>query len=143
MRSWVFLLIGWLLGVAMTVGAQSVAKVWLCVPQTNAPIDAEKLAEQLTVPPDAPLARKVLAQTDHATIAAVAIRTAELPHRHEKSDLLVILLKGKGEMTVGDRKFAMQAGDIAFIPKGVPHHFTNTDTTPSIGLALFAPPEGK
>ncbi|MFA0757898.1 MAG: hypothetical protein PVTTEEND_000014 [Candidatus Fervidibacter sp.] len=143
MRSWVSLLVGWLLGVAMTVGAQSAAKVWLCLPQGNAPIDAEKLAQQLTVPPDAPLARKMLAQTDHAAIAAVAIRTAELPHRHEKSDLLVILLKGKGEMTVGDRKFPMQAGDIAFIPKGVPHHFTNTDTTPSIGLALFAPPEGK
>jgi mannose-6-phosphate isomerase-like protein (cupin superfamily) len=124
----------------MTVIAQSSAKVWLCVPQVNAPTDAEKLAEQLTLPPDAPLARKVLAQTDHATIAAVAIRTAEPFHRHEKSDLLVILLRGKGEMTVGDRKLPMQSGDIVFIPKGVPHRFINTDATPSIGLALFAPP---
>jgi len=124
----------------MTVIAQSSAKVWLCVPQVNAPTDAEKLAEQLTIPPDAPLARKLLVQTDHATIAAVAIRTAEPLHRHEKSDLLVILLRGKGEMTVGDRKLLMQAGDIVFIPKGVPHRFVNTDATLSIGLALFAPP---
>lgn len=140
MRWWAWLLIGWLLGTGMTVIAQSSAKVWLCVPQVNAPTDAEKLAEQLTLTPDAPLARKVLAQTDHATIAAVAIRTAEPFHRHEKSDLLVILLRGKGEMTVGDRKLPMQSGDIVFIPKGVPHRFVNTDATPSIGLALFAPP---
>lgn len=140
MRWWAWLFIGWLLGTGMTVIAQSSAKVWLCVPQVNAPVDGEKLAEQLTVPPDAPLARKVLAQTDHATIAAVAIRTAEPLHRHEKSDLLVILLRGKGEMTVGDRKLPMQSGDIVFIPKGVPHRFVNTDATPSIGLALFAPP---
>ena len=140
MRRWAWLFIGWLLGTGMTVIAQSSAKVWLCVPQVNAPTDAEKLAEQLTIPPDAPLARKLLVQTDHATIAAVAIRTAEPLHRHEKSDLLVILLRGKGKMTVGDRKLLMQAGDIVFIPKGVPHRFVNTDATLSIGLALFAPP---
>lgn len=43
------------------------------------------------------------------------------PHVHTKEDEIFRILKGKVEMTVGDKTFVLEAGDIAFAPKNVPH----------------------
>ena len=41
-------------------------------------------------------------------------------HSHERSHIIV-LLKGELNLTLGDRSFAMQAGDLITIPPGQKH----------------------
>lgn len=125
---------------AQEPAAETRSKLWLALPQTPTPLTVPQLTARLPVPASEALRREVFNQTAHVTLLAVAVRTGEKPHRHDKSDMLVIMLKGKGNMTVSDQKFPMQAGDIVFVPKGVPHFFVNTDQEPSIALAVFTPP---
>ncbi|GBC99518.1 hypothetical protein HRbin17_02043 [bacterium HR17] len=116
------------------------ARVWLALPSQTTLATGTEIAARLQVPDGQGIARSLLGQTEHATLMAVAVRTQELPHRHAKSDLLVIVLRGQGKMTVGDRTETVRVGDIVFVPKGVPHFFTNTDRAPSVALVLFTPP---
>ncbi len=115
-------------------------KVWLALPSQAVLATSAEIAKQVKVSEGQDIARLPLGQTDHATLLAVAIRTQEQPHRHLKSDLLVIMLRGQGRMTVGNRTETVKAGDIVFVPKGVPHFFVNTDREPSVALAIFTPP---
>ena len=43
------------------------------------------------------------------------------PHVHENEDEVFQVLEGKVEMSVGDKMTTLNAGDIIFCPKGVPH----------------------
>lgn len=43
------------------------------------------------------------------------------PHIHENEDEVFQVLKGQVEMTIGDKKTTLNAGDLIFCPKGVPH----------------------
>lgn len=69
----------------------------------------------------------------------IQIRDREKPHIHEAHDLTVIAKKGKGVLHVGKDEFPMRRGDIAFIPKGVPHYFVNTGSVPAIAYVIFTP----
>lgn len=42
-------------------------------------------------------------------------------HKHEVHSEHVYVLKGKGEMVLGDRTFEVKKGDLIFIPEGTPH----------------------
>lgn len=69
----------------------------------------------------------------------IQIRDREKPHIHETHDLTVIVKRGQGVLYLGKDKLPMRRGDIAFIPKGVPHYFVNEDSKPSIAYAIFTP----
>ena len=43
------------------------------------------------------------------------------PHVHENEDEVFQVLEGRVEMSVGDKMTLLNAGDIIFCPKGVPH----------------------
>ncbi len=43
------------------------------------------------------------------------------PHVHENEDEVFQVLSGQVEMNVGDKTTTLQAGDLIFCPKGVPH----------------------
>ncbi len=79
-----------------------------------------------------------LNETEHITQLLAFIRTAEAPHYHAEHDLTFILLKGKGELYLEGESFEMHEGDIAFIPKGAVHFYTNTSDL-SVLLANFCP----
>lgn len=62
------------------------------------------------------------------------------PHIHHKADEAFYLLDGELEITlVGDRTFMAHAGGFVFIPRGVPHAFKNTGTSPAKMLIMFTP----
>lgn len=69
----------------------------------------------------------------------IQIRDREKPHIHETHDLTVVVKRGYGVLYLGKDKLPMRRGDIAFIPKGVPHYFVNEDSKPSIAYAIFTP----
>jgi quercetin dioxygenase-like cupin family protein len=43
------------------------------------------------------------------------------PHVHENEDEVFQVLEGQVEMSIGDKMTTLNAGDIIFCPKGVPH----------------------
>lgn len=47
------------------------------------------------------------------------------PHVHPLSEELLIVIKGKGEVFLGDRWIKVQQGDIVYAPEGVPHGTRN------------------
>lgn len=69
----------------------------------------------------------------------VSIRTKEVPHRHDKHDLLVVMLKGYGTMQLGDDVRAIGEGSILYIPRGTPHTFANHGDSPAVAYAVYLP----
>ncbi len=74
-----------------------------------------------------------------ATWFVVQVRTGESPHRHAAHDLTVTMLRGAGTLTLEDRRVGMRAGDVAVIPRGALHFFTNDGRAPAVTLAVFTP----
>ncbi len=69
----------------------------------------------------------------------VSIREAEVPHRHDRHDLLVVLLEGYGSMRLGDEVRAVGVGSILYIPRGTPHGFANHGVAPAVAYAVYLP----
>jgi mannose-6-phosphate isomerase-like protein (cupin superfamily) len=69
----------------------------------------------------------------------VSIRGAEVPHRHERHDLLVVLLKGFGSMRLADEVSTVGEGSILYIPRGTPHAFTNRSDAVAVAYAVYLP----
>lgn len=61
------------------------------------------------------------------------------PHVHENEDELVYLLQGEIEVTLGDQTMKAVPGVMAFLPRGIPHGFTNIGDTPSIVIDTILP----
>ena len=60
-------------------------------------------------------------------------------HVHEREDELVYLLQGQVEVTLGNQRMTVPAGACALLPRGIPHGYVNTGTTPSRLLAVLLP----
>jgi len=69
----------------------------------------------------------------------VWIRDAETPHRHDRHDLLVVMLRGWGTMRLGDETRPVGSGSILYVPRGTVHAFTNASGEPAVAFALYAP----
>lgn len=69
----------------------------------------------------------------------VRIRTREPLHTHERHDLVAILLKGRGTLTLGFRQLELKPGAIVSIPRGTPHGFENRGPEPAVAYATFFP----
>ena len=70
----------------------------------------------------------------------VAIRTAEVPHRHDRHDLLVVMLRGHGRMRIGSEERPVGDGSILYIPRGAIHAFRNEAPEPAVAFAIYVPP---
>lgn len=86
-QAWIGSGMGLLLGIAATVLAQAtVAKLWIFTGDQITAIPVAGLEKKIKINEELGIGREVLAQTGHATLMAVAVRTGEKPHRHDKSD---------------------------------------------------------
>ena len=81
-----------------------------------------------------------IGRTRGATHHLVQIRGQETPHVHAEHDLVVTTLAGEGVLHVRDRAVPLRAGDVAVIPRGIPHWFRNSGTRPAVAVATFTPP---
>jgi mannose-6-phosphate isomerase-like protein (cupin superfamily) len=70
----------------------------------------------------------------------VAIRGAEVPHRHDRHDLLVVMLRGHGRMRLGAEQRPVGEGSILYVPRGSVHAFSNESKQPALAFAVYLPP---
>ena|SRR3972149_5584656 len=61
-------------------------------------------------------------------------------HKHEVSDHFVYVLKGRGEVRLGDKKETVTVGDLILIPKGLPHSILKAGSGEFVFLAISSPP---
>jgi mannose-6-phosphate isomerase-like protein (cupin superfamily) len=69
----------------------------------------------------------------------VWIRDREIPHRHDRHDLFVVMLRGFGTMRLGAEERPVGEGSILYVPRGTPHAFRNQSGTPALAYAVYAP----
>ena len=81
-----------------------------------------------------------IARTAGASVHLVQVRGAEAPHRHAAHDLSVTVLRGEGTLRVAGASHHLRPGDVAIVPRGVPHWFTRTGADVAVALAVFSPP---
>lgn len=60
-------------------------------------------------------------------------------HLHVNEDEVLHLLEGELTFKVGDELVEMGAGDVVFVPKGVPHGYVNKQHVTARGIGLFVP----
>jgi mannose-6-phosphate isomerase-like protein (cupin superfamily) len=102
------------------------------------------LAERVTLAPGEPIRVAEIARDTHSSHHLVAIRGAEVPHRHARHELLVVILRGHGQMRIGDELRPVGEGSIVYVPRGAVHAFHNEALEPSIAIAVYTPPfDGK
>lgn len=109
------------------------------------------LGERLVVPlaelplrvplaPDQDFRVEPLGASEHTSHHVGAIRRAEPLHRHDRHDLLVLIVRGRGTQRVGDETREVGEGSLLFVPRGVVHAFTNTGPEPAIAVLVYSPP---
>ncbi|MES1262585.1 MAG: cupin domain-containing protein [Acidobacteriota bacterium] len=64
------------------------------------------------------------------------------PHTHEGQDKLYVVLRGAGEIRVGEQTELLTAGDVALAPSGVVHSIRNSGPARLVVMAVLAPPPG-
>lgn len=68
----------------------------------------------------------------------------EQPHRHDRHDLFVVMLRGSGTMRLGAESRPVGEGSILYVPRGTPHAFANLSGGPAAAYAIYFPPfDGK
>jgi len=92
------------------------------------------------VPAGVPLLAVKVGETAAASYHLIQVRAAERPHRHLDHDALITLLRGRGELHLGDRVLSLQCGDTVLIPRGTIHWFVNGSRHPAVAFATFSPP---
>jgi quercetin dioxygenase-like cupin family protein len=61
------------------------------------------------------------------------------PHVHEREDELITVLEGEYTVMLGADEIVANAGDEIFFPRGIPHAFRNSGTTPGRTLWTVVP----
>lgn len=92
------------------------------------------------LPPSQNISALLLGRTDAFSYHLVQVRDREQPHVHATHDLVVTLLRGRGQMYVRGVPTEMRAGDVAVVMHGMPHYFVNTGCIPTAAFVTFAPP---
>ncbi len=60
---------------------------------------------------------------------------SHLPHTHRQEEIILIR-RGQVSMQIGDKHYAATAGDLVFLPTGVPHALENKGTGPCTYFAF-------
>jgi quercetin dioxygenase-like cupin family protein len=56
-------------------------------------------------------------------------------HLHIREDEIVVLLRGSGIFWVGDRRYELGEGGVAFLPRGVPHAYRITADAETLNIS--------
>lgn len=61
------------------------------------------------------------------------------PHVHSREDEILEVLEGAYDVLLGENRFEVTAGAIAYFPRDVVHGFTNSGTTPAKYRVVVTP----
>ena len=97
------------------------------------------LEERVKLAPGEDFRVILLARDTQTSQHLVAIRGAEVPHRHDRHALLVVILRGHGRMRLGAEERPVGEGSILYVPPGTVHAFRNESPEPAVAYAVYAP----
>jgi mannose-6-phosphate isomerase-like protein (cupin superfamily) len=139
-------------GRRLSIGAVAVLVLATGVARGDPPavFDAVFAGRRVTIERDALIARAnlsegqdfvvvELARDDRTSHHVVAIRDREAPHRHDRHDLFVVILRGHGTMRIGDQERPVGLDSILYVPRGTTQAFRNTSGEPAIAYAVYTP----
>ena len=81
-----------------------------------------------------------LGQDSETSYHVAQVRDREPFHKHEKSDLKVIVIQGKGTLKLDQSTRALRIWDSAHVPMGTPHAFINKGDILAAAFVMFSPP---
>ena len=85
------------------------------------------------------IANHELSRGESSSSHLVVVRKEEKLHVHKNHELVAILLKGEGTLTLGRRELHWKPGGVLSIPRGIPHAFVNQSSGPAVAYAVFVP----
>lgn len=97
------------------------------------------LAAARPLAPDEAFRATEIARDPHSSHHLVWIRDREQPHRHDRHDLFVVILRGHGAMRLGKEERSVGEGSILYVPRGTPHAFRNTSAEVAVAYAVYVP----
>lgn len=106
---------------------------------TNQSQAIEEIIRNHPIPPGQNIFVTDLGQTGSTSHHIVQIRGEEPLHIHRTHDLTAQIYQGEGTMMVGTARYDCQAGDVVFVPMGVPHKFINRGKVPAAAFVVFSP----
>ena len=74
-----------------------------------------------------------------ASSFVIVIKKEVKLHKHLTHSEHVVVLEGKGQMTLGSKGFEIKKGDVVFIPKNTTHAVISTGDVPLKVLSIQAP----
>lgn len=80
-----------------------------------------------------------LGRSPSASQHVVQIRDRETLHVHKLHDATVTMLRGQGNLVMGERRIELKAGDVIHVGRGVVHQYINTGNKPSVVMVVYAP----
>jgi mannose-6-phosphate isomerase-like protein (cupin superfamily) len=92
------------------------------------------------VEPGKAIRADLLERTEAASYHLVQIVDREMPHVHQTHDLSVVVIQGRGRLHLATRVVPMRQGDLAIVPRGVPHWFERLGADVAVAFVTFAPP---
>jgi mannose-6-phosphate isomerase-like protein (cupin superfamily) len=98
------------------------------------------LAAAETLAPDEPFRLREIGRDAHSSHHLVWIRDRERPHRHDRHDLFVVMLRGHGAMRLGDEERPVGTGSVLYVPRGSVHAFRNASGEVAAAYAVYVPP---
>jgi mannose-6-phosphate isomerase-like protein (cupin superfamily) len=114
--------------------------------------DVDAVLKANPVGPEEAVKAARLGADERGSFHLVQIRTREKPHFHASHDLVVNLVRGKGDLFMLEESATaylfslvpMRPGDSAWIGRGTTHFFVNGGPAPAIAFATYVPPfDGK
>lgn len=100
-----------------------------------------RVSEHVRFRPDR-MARIALAATPRAQLDLYCLEPgqAQAPHAHADQDKVYLVLEGRGEVTVGEAREALEAGEAVVAPAGVPHGLANPGPARLVAVVVVTPP---
>jgi len=103
----------------------------------NVPL--ETLASRAPLAPGQAFRVVEIGRDAHTSHHVATIRDREVPHRHDRHDLVVVMVRGHGHMRMGDEERPIGEGSVLYVPRGTPHAFRNDSDAPAVAYAMYAP----
>jgi mannose-6-phosphate isomerase-like protein (cupin superfamily) len=103
----------------------------------NVPL--ETLASRAALAPGQAFRVVEIGRDAHTSHHVATIRDREVPHRHDRHDLVVVMVRGHGHMRMGDEERPIGEGSVLYVPRGTPHAFRNDSDAPAVAYAMYAP----
>lgn len=98
-----------------------------------------ELAERAPLAPGQDFRVVEVGRDAHTSHHVVSIRTRETPHRHDRHELWVAVLRGHGTLRLGDATRPVGPGSLLYVPRGTVHAFANAADAPAVAYAVYAP----